>query len=203
MDVSGPSSDYDDDDEAHLYDWLDDGWKDYDEDEDGDPAGDPSAMTVNARVEWAGVTDRARDGQRTVNLQGLDLSGVRDALTAARQATSKAQSAGNTFTAKGWQAQLTTLLRDSRGSGASDRAGLSPTRETVLRWLTGDAVPNKANQERLAAAYRDVREQVIGTARDKASSARHELAEQVNTALERTYGSEIRLRNITQLDLGD
>lgn len=201
---SGTSEPYDDVGEAELEAAFDDAWNDYDASEGEEPAtGDPTTLTVNAQVEWSGVIDRARDGQRTVNLDGLDLAAVRDALTAARKASSAASSAGSSFHAKGWQAQLGELMRNSRGQSASDRVGLSPAPQTVLRWLSGDQAPSKANEQRIAAAYRDVRDQVAGEARSKAERARHELADRVSSALQERYGSEIRLRRITSMELGD
>jgi hypothetical protein len=200
---SGTSEPYDDVDEAELEAALDDAWNDYDGTAVDEPAtGDPTTMRVNAQVEWSGVIDRARDGQRTVNLDGLDLGGVRDALTAARKASSAASSAGSSLHAKGWKAQLGELFDNPRGQRAADRVGLSPAPQTVLRWLAGDQAPNKANEQRIAAAYRDVRDQVAGEARSRAERARHELANQVSSALQERYGSEIRLRRITSIELG-
>lgn len=57
------------------------------------------------------------------------------------------------YTAVGWHAQIRQLTGHSRGSAAADAVGLDPTARTLRRWLAGNE-PTKANQERIAAAYR-------------------------------------------------
>ncbi len=193
--MSGPSSPYDDADEVALFQWFDDSWEE-------EAAGTPTTMRVTAQVEWAGVLDRTRGGVRTVNLDGLDLTAVLDALTAARKATSAESTAGSSLTAKGWHAQLGELLKNPRGMPASERAQLAPSARTVLAWLAGDRAPSKANQGRIDTAYRDVRNQLVREGRQRAGQARHELADALNRSLTDRYGSEIRLRDISYLSLG-
>lgn len=213
--MSGPSDPYDQDDAADLYDWLAEEFDDdeFEEEEEeaaaaggggggGGAAVTPDRMRVTAQVEWAGVIDRARGGVRTVNLDGLDLTKTRDAVTEARKSAHRAESAGSSFRAKGWEAQLKVLIEDKRGQGATDRAGLSPTRETLIKWLTGERSPNPPNERRIAAAYADIRDQVASAARTRAEHDTQAVADTLSRALSERYGAEIRLRNISSLELG-
>lgn len=198
--MSGPSEDYDDDDEAELANALDDAWNEYDGSEGTEPAtGSPTTMHITAEIEWAG--EFARTPVRTVRLDGLDLTGVRDALTAARKAGDAAETAGR-FRAQGWENQLKALTKDPRGSAATDRAGLTVTRETLVKWLAGND-PNPANQRKISTAYQDMRDQVARDAQTKAGRANHQVAEQVNRMMEREFSSEVRFRRIESLELYD
>jgi hypothetical protein len=64
-----------------------------------------------------------------------------------------------TYQARGWHAQLRQLGDTARGRDAADRAGLSPSSRTYLRWLAhpGDdspGGPSKANRAKIERAYK-------------------------------------------------
>ena len=218
--MSGPSDDYTGYDEGVVEAALDSAWDDYDTGSGGgstfgggggaaggggggggEASGSPTRMRVSAEIEWAGVKDRARGGQRTTTLDGLNLTGVRDALNAARKAEGRAASAGGSLRAKGWAAQLSAITKGARGERATGRAGLSPTARTMRSWLTGSRTPSKANREKIEKAYGEMRNEIRQEARGKADRARHELSRQLSSSLEQRYGAEIRLRNIQNIDL--
>jgi len=199
--VSGDSSDYDAHDEGQLEAALDRAWADYDS---GRAEGAvPTGIRVTARVEWAGVEDRARGGRRTTRMDVLRLAPVRQALDRARAASRRAGEArpATSYQAKSWHAQLRTLTASARGSAAADRAGLNPSARTLTEWLGETRPPSKANQEKIAEAYRSLGTWKVDTASERAGRARHELAQALSDALGERYGSEIRLRDITEFRL--
>lgn len=208
---SGPSDEYSDTDEAALEEALWAAWLAYLEDdpvfgpnddpEDYPVTDGPTRLTVTAEVEWAG-TKMARDGGvRTVRLDGLEMDRVLRALQHAHKDTAAVASAGATLRAKGWEAQLSRLVKDRRGRAATDHAGLTVTRDTLLKWLSGQRDPSPANQRKIAEAYGHIRQSIIDDARTKAERSRHLLANEVSASLERRYGSQIRLRRITSMTL--
>lgn len=208
---SDVATEYDEGDESDLYDWLDEEWDIFDGTQ-GDPqphpvVGTPSTATVEARIEWAGMEVRSNGGVRTTRLEGLELGATGTGLTAARKAVAEEKSAGKGFVARGWHAQLKALTGSRRGTAATESAGLTVTRDTLVKWLAspgqkGDTAPSVPNQRKIDAAYLHMRDQVVSEARTKAALARHELAEQVSAALEERFGQPIRLRDFRQLDLG-
>lgn len=209
---SGPSTDYDAHDEGVIEAALDRAWQEYEsgygDEADGGAGGGgpvPSGITVTARVEWAGVTDRARGGVRTTRLDRLQLDQAREALSRARDATRRAAEARpvESYRARGWHAQLRELTESARGSAAADRAGLSPTARTMLGWLSETQTPNRTNRARIEEAYNALRTSRIDSARQEARQARHELAQSLSDALGQRYGSEIRLRDISAIRLED
>ncbi len=204
---TGPPTEYIDVDEAMLEAAIDDAWAEYEAaaGAEGEAAGEPTGMRVSAQIEWAGVLDRAHDGHRTTTLDGLDLTQVKGALDQARQASQRAGEArpATSYRAKGWEAQLRALTASKRGSTAADRADLNPTARTLRGWLSGDATPSKANQQKIDQAYGALRNWRVDTANAKATAARHNLAEETSAALRQRYGAEIRLRNITNMELRD
>lgn len=62
--------------------------------------------------------------------------------------------------ARSAQAQIRALTGSSRGYEAAARAGLAPSRRTLLNWLSGATAPSAANQARIHAAYADYRRTV-------------------------------------------
>lgn len=58
--------------------------------------------------------------------------------------------------AQSWRAQFNELTRSGRGQAALTGAGVDPGRgaRNWRRWLAGDHQPSKANQRRIAEAYR-------------------------------------------------
>jgi hypothetical protein len=197
---TGPSSDYNVHDEGTVEAALDAAFAAWD---DVAPEQNPTVMHVTAQVEWAGVIDRARGGVRSTRLDGLNLGALRAPLEKARRANQRAESAApaQSYTAKGWHAQLRALMGVSRGSELADRAGLNPTTKTVLAWLSESRAPSAANQARIAEAYSGLRTAGVEEARGRAEAANHALAEKLNSVLTEEYGQEIRLRDITRMFL--
>lgn len=176
-----------------------------DEPEEGGGGGGPSGITVTARIEWAGDTARANGGSRTTRLDRLQLGRVREALSETRDATRRATQArpAESYRAQGWHAQLRELTESARGSAAADRAGLSPTARTLTAWLSEDRTPTRANRDRIEEAYNSLRTTRVDNARQTARDARHNLSQALSDALGERYGSEIRLRDISNLRLED
>lgn len=162
-------------------------------------------MIVTATIEWAG--EIARKAHRTTRLTGLNMTPVKAALArykATGAAVDKARPA-TSYSAKGWHAQLRALTGHKHGSGAADRAGLAPTKGTLLSWLAGDREPSKANQARIAEAYGALGTWNVDKARDDLSQAGRDLADALNDAVRGGDGSadgaEVRFFDITELDL--
>ncbi len=198
---TGDPTEYDDGDAAAVEAAVDQAWAEY---EAAAAAGDmPSNVRVSAQVEWSGVLDRARNGHRTTRLDGLELAQVKKALDRAREASRRAEQArpAVSYQAKGWHAQIRTLTETKRGSAAADKAGLSPSVRTLQKWLSGDATPSKANQAKIAEAYGALRTWKVDKATTEATKANREVADKLSGALRDRYGAEIRLRNITDLEL--
>lgn len=206
--TTGDPTRYTDADEAAIEAAIDQAWQQYEaaaaaEEAEGEM---PSNMRVSAQIEWAGVLDRARDGHRTTRLDGLDrtlMKEVKKALDRARQASQRTEQArpATSYRAKGWQAQLRQLNRVQRGAIAAERAGLSPSQRTMREWTTGRRTPNKQNRELIAKAYDELRNWRVNTTREAATAANKDVADRLTDTLRERYGAEIRLRNITQLDL--
>ncbi len=192
--TSGDSDPYTSGDEAHLAAALDRAFSAW-----GD-SGTPHSIHVHAQIEWAG-TLAGVDGYRSTRLESLDLREVQRHLTTARAARRKTVSAGRSFQAKGWKAQYRALTKTARGRAAAAEAGLAPTTRTSKAWLAGGRTPTKQNRNRIAAAYESMRRAVQDTAYERATGADHQIAEAFTTALRNEYGAEIRLRDISELEL--
>jgi hypothetical protein len=206
--TTGDPTPYTDADEAAIEAAIDSAWQQYEAAAEAEEAeGEmPSNMRVSAQIEWAGVLDRARDGHRTTRLDGLDqalMKEVKKALDRARQASQRTEQArpATSYRAKGWQAQLRQLNRVQRGAVAAERAGLSPSQRTMREWTTGRREPNKQNRELIAKAYDELRNWRVNTTQAAATAANKDVADRLTDTLRERYGAEIRLRNITQLDL--
>lgn len=161
------------------------------------PGPTPSAMRVTARIEWAG----ADTGVRTTRFDGLRLDGVVDAMDRARAAEHQAQQArpATSYTATGWHAQIRALTEHSRGSECADRAGLAPSAQTLHRWLAEEQAPSAANREKIANAYTALRTNRVDRAREQGQAWRHEVVDELTSALRDRYGAEIRIRDIRNL----
>lgn len=194
--TSGDPTEYDVRDEGELESALDRAWQNYGE-------GGPSKMRVRAQVEWAGAIDRANGGVRTTKLDGLNLGRVKDALDRAREANRRAAGAKPlvSYRAKRWDRQLDALLGNRRGEAAAERAGLSVTPRTLKAWLAGEREPNKANRQKIAEAYGHARNWPVESAREQAARANHDVAQALTDAIRERYGAEVRLRDISRIDL--
>jgi len=199
--MTAPASEYDIYEEGIIEAALDAAFDDWD---DATPTQNPTAMHVDARVQWAGDFDRANNGRRQVNFDGLNLGALRGPLQKARNANARAERAGEagparSYNAKGWHAQLRALTGSSHGSKLADRAGLDPSARTLRAWLSEDRAPSKANQARIAEAYAGLRTAGAEDAKDRAIKANHELANKLNSVLSDRYEQDIRLFDITSL----
>jgi hypothetical protein len=161
-----------------------------------------AGLDVTAIVEWAGTVDATTrlgpEGMRRTRLDGLDLTGVKAAVDRARAAGQAEY--GRSYDAKGTHAQLAQLLDTARGRAAADTAGLSPSRRTLLRWLSGEQQPNRANREAIERAYGEVRHQAAEGQRSRAMRASdREVSDALTAAVRRRYGVNVRFRDIRDM----
>lgn len=215
-DNTGPCDPYDGYDEGVIEAALDRAFQQWEagSGDDEPPAADyetggggrtPTRMTVTARIEWAGVHDRANGGVRRTQLDDLRLAPVKEALDRARSAEARAADArpASSYRAKSWHAQLRELTGHGRGSAAADKAGLDPSARTLTEWLAERRAPSPENRAKIAEAYEALRTWKLDAARADAAQARHDLATRLSDALGNRYGADIRLRDITSLRLED
>ncbi|MCZ7412936.1 transcriptional regulator [Streptomyces sp. WMMC897] len=66
-------------------------------------------------------------------------------------------------TERGIAARLRYLTASAAGYAAIERAGISVTPRTLYAWLAEERLPNKANQQKLDAAYWDLRRHNVAT----------------------------------------
>jgi hypothetical protein len=185
---TGPGDPYSDAEEAAVCDAIEAAMADdYDED-----SAAPTGIQVTAEIEWAGTIDHLHDGVRTTRLDGLNLRPVIDAVQQLRVAEGRDRGALRSYRAKGWRAQLRQLGRVRRGPAAMAVAGLTPSRQTRRRWEGGAQTPSKANREKIARAYDELRNPARGSVRQ----ARHEVAERLTAAMRDRYGVNVRIRDI-------
>lgn len=195
--TTGPATDYTDAEETELEAAAERAWEEYQTGREQMP----ERMAVyGARVEWAGVeTPRA-----AVRLDRLDLDRVGAALSAAKQASSRAtQGEATSYTATGWHAQLRALTGTARGSELADRAGLNPSSRTLRAWLAEDRPPNAANQRAIAEAYSGLRTYSRDHAQVTARAARHDAVAAINDAVRDRYGADVRFRDIGSIEFHD
>lgn len=193
--MSGDGDDYTPDEVDEVYDALSEAFA-------GHAAGGPGggeitgAITATAKVEWAGeYANNGRDGQRTVHLNPVNLTAVRDAVNKAQRLEGLAgRGPLRSYKARGWQAQLKQLSGTKRGREALQAAGWSPSRETLRRYNHGTQAPSKANRARITDAYDSARNPGRGWA-----EARREAADALTAALRQEYGSNVRFRDIADL----
>lgn len=186
---TGEGDPYSDAEEAAVCDAIERAMGD-EYDEEGAPA--PTRIQVTAEIEWAGTVDHLHEGVRTTRLDGLALRPVIEAVQRLRVAEGRDRGTLRSYRAKGWQAQLHALGRVKRGPAAMAVAGLSPSRQTMRRWEAGTQAPSKANREKIARAYDELR----NPSRQPITQARHEVAEAFTAALRARYGVNVRLRDI-------
>lgn len=175
--MTGPGVKYTAAEEAELSDFLDQAFTDA-----GRLDLTNATLDVTAVIEWNGTVARTTklgpEGMRRIaNLPGLDLTGV--------------QTAGRSYGAKGWHAQLAQLTDTAAGRSAADVAGLAPSRTTLLRWLGGTQSPNRQNQEAISRAYENTRGQVTD----------HQRARALTNAIDKADYGILRFRNIRDLNI--
>ncbi len=57
------------------------------------------------------------------------------------------------YTALGWHAQISKITEVAAGRAAADRAGLTVTHDTLIRWLKQAQEPSAENQRKISEAY--------------------------------------------------
>ncbi|MGW3984722.1 hypothetical protein [Streptomyces mirabilis] len=172
-----------------------------------DQAGEPSLLDVRAQVEWAGHVMPGNDGKRRtrVPIPPEQMKKVRKAVEKARKALGRKRTAkpSESRKAKGWHAQIRELVESKQGSEAADRAGLNPSRGTLVKWLSHDGgrddfAPSKANREAISKAYEELRSWRVTEASTAAQSASKQAAEAMTEAMENEHGVNIRFRDIDE-----
>lgn len=185
--TTGNPTEYSDGDHATIEAAIDDGWASYD-DKGGrwEPGSGPSSITVESDIEWAGVST----GRRRTTLDQLDVDEIE------RMARSRANDR------KGWEAQLRALTAaGDRGSAATDRVNLNPTRRTFTQWITGDRTPTARNRALIGEAYRDMRNERRGS--DGSRLAPGAMASALSETIKARYGSEVRFFGRTTIRFHD
>ncbi|MFE0389537.1 hypothetical protein ACFW1F_36570 [Streptomyces bungoensis] len=161
---------------------------------------EPSRLDVKAKVEWAGHVMRSNDGKRRtkIDLPAESMKKVRKAVEKVRSATGKKRAAkpAASYRAKGWEAQFRQLFKTAKGYEAMNKAGVSATRQTLNRWLSGSQAPTKANQEAIQRAYDDMRNRPVAEAQSAEAAAAKEAADAMTEAMKDQYGVNIRFRDI-------
>ncbi|MFF4963239.1 hypothetical protein ACFY2Z_40965 [Streptomyces sp. NPDC001222] len=168
---------------------------------DWDRPAEPSKVDVRAKVEWAGVYQPGNQGVRRIRVEGLKpekMREVRKVIEKARKALGKQRTAkpAATYRAKGWEAQFRQLFKTAKGYEAMSKAGVSATKQTLDRWLSGSQTPSKANREAIERAYGEMRERPVSEARSAAESASKAAAEAMTEAMRERYGVNVRFRDI-------
>ncbi|MER5549494.1 hypothetical protein ABT072_45630 [Streptomyces sp. NPDC002589] len=162
---------------------------------------EPSKLNVRAKVEWAGVYQAGNQGVRSVRIDGLSadrMRKVREAAEKARTSSGKARAAkpSSSYRAKGWEAQFRQLFKTAKGYEAMGAAGVSATKQTLDRWLSGSQSPSKANREAIERAYETMRGRPVTEARDAAQAAAKSAADALTEAMRDRYGANVRFRDI-------
>jgi hypothetical protein len=184
---TGDGDPYSDAEEAALCDAIEAAMAD---DYDDQPGPTSAEIQVTAEIEWAGTIDRS--GVRSTSLDDVNLRPVIEAVQRLKAAEGRDRGPLRSYRAKGWQAQLRQLGRVRRGPAAMAVAALTPSRETMRRWASGQQKPSRANREKIGRAYDELR----NPGRQPITQARHEVAEKFTEALRDRYGSNVRLRDI-------
>lgn len=175
---------------------------------DGAPAGTgrversrPSRLHVRANVEWAGSYNS--NPHRWLRAENIDVASLGPALRRAREAKRDASQARSyrSYRAVGWHAQVNQLVSTRAGREAADKVGIDVTPRTVQAWLAQERDPSKANREKIAEAYGRARDREIIAARDRVKEANHEVAQKLSNILSDQYGAEIRLFDISQMEI--
>lgn len=167
----------------------------------GDDSEEPSQADVRAVVEWAGHVMPKNDGKRRVrvDLPAGGMAKVRKAAEKLEAARGKLGSAkpSTSYKAKSWHAQLSDLTKTERGSKAADRAGLSPTRQTLTKWLSDPDYPiRRGDREKIEKAYGELRNARVTEAREAEQGSAKAVADAMTDALSNKYGQNVRFREI-------
>lgn len=166
-----------------------------------DSSNEPTQADVRAVVEWAGHVMPKNDGKRRtrVDLPPGGMAKVRKAAERLEAARGKAATAkpATSYKAKSWHAKLSDLTKTDRGSKAADRAGLSPTRQTLTKWLSDPDYPIRSgDRERIEKAYEELRNYRVTEAKETAEGSAKAVADAMTDAIKDKYGQNVRFRDI-------
>jgi len=189
--VTGPATDYTDDDVDELFRWLADEGQDFN--------WGWVQVKITADIEWAGEYNRKK--HRTTTLAPMDLSAVQAAIQAAVAAQSAAMLAARRPPPKSVGAQVRALQRTKGGRNEWERVGLNVTPRTIARWLAGTQAPSKANREKLKEASWRQHYARTTAARERVARMKREAVDAFTHEVEEKYGNEIRFFNISDLDI--
>lgn len=159
----------------------------------------PTRMRITADIEWAG--DYNRRAHRTTTLDGLDLSNIGPTVRRVGEARKNVGAARvlGSYRAVGWHAQLRELVSTKAGQAAAARAGLAPTKRTLVAWLARDREPQPRNVEKIHGAYDAMRRRYVLDAQESLERANHALTERLNRAVTKRYGVPVRFFDITAM----
>jgi hypothetical protein len=182
---TGDGEEYTEAEAEALADALEEALADHDS-RYGDVDAFGTSLSIKGKIEWNGSVDLKDNGIRKLNLDRFQPQDMRQL----KRATQNRRRAGRSLTDKGWHAQLRKLTGSERGQKASEAAGLSPSRGTLLRWLSEQQSPSKENRERIQAAYESMRQDVKV---DKG------VAGTFTRIVEKRQGVRIRVRDIQNM----
>jgi hypothetical protein len=141
-----------------------------------------NTVRITGKFEWSGET---RERIRTITFTGVNLADARKA----------AQSAGGTYRAKSWQAQLRRLERTQRGRELLRTEGLTASAGTRRRWASGAQAPSASNRQAISRAFQGRRGEVSGR-------AMHRVTRVVTGAIERSTGGQtVRIKDIRDINI--
>jgi hypothetical protein len=204
---TGPSEPYSPDDEASVTEWLEDAldayyddpsdqWPEYYDDDDDDRwLEEPRQISVVADVEWAGTFNA--QAHRMLRADELDLSRVLAAVAAAKRIREGHRL--STYTARTTLGRVHHLQRTAVGRSYLAQAGVSA--RAIRSWDRGTARPSAASRQRIDEAYEAAANRLVTSAEERRAAAVHRVAEALSDALSDRYGAEIRVRDITSLDV--
>lgn len=166
-----------------------------------DDTGD-APTSIRAQVEFHGTVARTGNGVRTFTLDQLTQA-QRDRIVVAAHEAMRLQSKADqakpksTYDRKGWLAQFRQLGGTIKGRTAMERAGVTASRETQLRWLSEKQSAGTNNQSAIHRAYEAIRMENVHTAQDQAEEGIREVAEIFDEIMSEAYGSNgVRFRDI-------
>lgn len=165
----------------------------------GPPPPEATRMFVTATIEWSGETNPR--AHRSTTLTGLTLGPTRAAVQRALDAGAAVRRTSSAPRAADWEDQIRSITRTQAGYRAADQAGLNVTPRTLIGWLSQKQTPSKANQARIAEAYGRLRDEQVSGAQNRAEAAEKAACDALTAAIGGAYGAEVRLRNITDMDL--
>jgi len=214
---TGPSEDYTPVDEEGVLDafdealdayygdpsdWVDDWYDEDDEDEEegeGRPASrqPPTEAHFVAEVEWAGTFNP--QAHRALRADQLDLTDVIAAVAATRSLVRGVAQRLRSYDEVTLRGRIHRLERTQVGRDHLAAEGI--TRRLIRDWESGRNRPSQAKREAVDRAFEAAATRYVTRERTRFEGAAHRVAEALSAALRDRYGAEIRVRNISSLEL--